>query len=125
MTNPQLTQSRIIAGRWEGRVETDGSPLPKLVASIHGEMMQGLSITAIAGTPNAWRLGLAIPADRISDGVHTFLISDKDSGVALASFVIAVGVLLEDDIRAKLDLVRAELDLLKRAFRRHFAGDGA
>ena len=32
---------------------------------------------------------------------------------------IVTGVAMEDDVRAEIDLLRAELDMLKRAFRRH------
>jgi len=41
------------------------------------------------------------------------------SGDKLGHFTIITGVAMEDDIRAEMDLLRAELDMLKRAFRRH------
>jgi hypothetical protein len=37
----------------------------------------------------------------------------------LAHFTIITGVAMEDDMRAEVDLLRQELDMLKRAFRRH------
>lgn len=40
-------------------------------------------------------------------------------GVTLARFTLVAGQALEEDIRAELNLLRAELDLLKRAFQRH------
>ena len=40
-------------------------------------------------------------------------------GEVLASFTLVAGVPLEEDLRAEISLLRAELDLLKKAFRRH------
>jgi hypothetical protein len=37
----------------------------------------------------------------------------------LGSFSIVAGDALAEDIRAELSLLRAELDMLKKAFRRH------
>jgi hypothetical protein len=37
----------------------------------------------------------------------------------LEKFTLIAGDVLGDDIRAEVDLLRAELDMLKRAFRRH------
>jgi hypothetical protein len=37
----------------------------------------------------------------------------------LASFAFLAGDALSEDIRAEMDLLRDELDMLKRAFRRH------
>jgi hypothetical protein len=57
--------------------------------------------------------------DLIGDGAQTFLIFDKDTGETLDSFTIIAGDAVSDDIRAEVALLRAELDLVKRAFRRH------
>ena len=48
-----------------------------------------------------------------------FLIRNRGTGETLAHFTIITGVPMEDDLRAEVDLLRAELDMLKRAFRRH------
>jgi len=47
------------------------------------------------------------------------LIADQRSGETLNSFSIISGTPLDDDIRVEMDLLRAELDMLKKAFRRH------
>ena len=52
------------------------------------------SITKIANIPSLWTL-------------------------ELAQFTLVAGQPLDEDIRAELSLLRAELDLLKRAFQRH------
>jgi len=47
------------------------------------------------------------------------LVEDGKTGGKLGSFTVIAGEALGDDIRAEMDLLRAELDMLKRAFRRH------
>ena len=66
-----------------------------------------------------WFFRVAIPAELISDGVQVFIISNRATAERLASFTILAGDVLGDDIRAEMELLRAELDMLKRAFRRH------
>jgi len=51
--------------------------------------------------------------------VQTVVLRDPATGARLAHFTIITGMPLEADIRAEVDLLRAELDMLKRAFRRH------
>ena len=62
-----------------------------------------------------------VPPDLLSEGVQTFLIRRKGGPEepVLTHFTIITGVAMEDDLRAEFDLLRAELDMLKRAFRRH------
>jgi hypothetical protein len=51
--------------------------------------------------------------------VQTFLIRNRDTGETMQHFTVITGVAMEDDLRAEVDLLRSELDMLKRAFRRH------
>lgn len=116
-----LELSRIRAGRWEGILA--GTDAPE-VEVLHLERpLTGLEVAAQGD--GRWRLTLPIPAELLSDGVQTFVVSDQATGVRLGQFTIVTGVPLEDDIRAEVDLLRAELDLLKRAFRRHCVETGA
>ena len=71
------------------------------------------------GEPSQWSLRIPIPVELIGDGAQTFLIFDKDTGETLDSFTIIAGDAVTDDIRAEVALLRAELDMVKRAFRRH------
>ncbi len=70
-------------------------------------------------THRQWGLRVPIPADAIADGVQTLLVIEAASGRVLEKITIIAGEALADDIRAEVDLLRAELDMLKRAFRRH------
>ncbi|WP_444463780.1 hypothetical protein [Rhodobacter capsulatus] len=108
-----LEGSRIAAGHWEG-VWT-GAAEPAFQVLHQERALPGLSCEALG--EGRWRLRLPIPAALLSDGVQTFLLRAGDDTVG--HFTIVSGQPLEADLRAEIDLLRAELDLLKRAFRRH------
>ena len=117
MADTVLTKTRIRAGVWEG-VLSGAGPDPRLEAQHLGTVVPGLTLVPIPERPEAHLVRLPIPAELLSDGVQTFLLRDA-SGATLAHFTIVTGMVLEEDIRAEVDLMRAELDMLKRAFRRH------
>ena len=126
MSDLKLTKTRIQAGIWEG-VLTGGlgtGEAPEIEVTHLGEPVQTVAISADAKTPGAWTVKIAIPPETLTDGVQTYLISDKETGEKLGSFTVVTGEPLEDDIRGELDLLRAELDMLKRAFRRHCVDTG-
>jgi hypothetical protein len=115
-----LTKTRLVAGIWEGVLTRDGSgtDAPALRVTHEGKPIEGVEITALAD-PGVWAVRIPVPAGAISDGVQTFLITDAATGEELDHFALIAGEALADDIRAEVDLLRAELDMLKRAFRRH------
>lgn len=118
MTNAVLKQTRIQAGVWEGLL-TAAVGTPRLEA-MHLDMpLAGVTVTAVAGAAGVWAVQVPIPAQVLSEGVQTFVIRDAQSGGTLAHFTVITGVAINEDFRAEMDLLRAELDLLKRAFRRH------
>lgn len=115
-----LTKTRIHGGRWEGVLKAPAAEAEPQLAVWHLESaLPGVELAAIADRPGRWRVSVPIPAELLSDGVQSFVIRDEASGEQLGHFTIVTGVPLEDDIRAEVDLLRAELDLLKKAFRRH------
>ncbi|WP_108484416.1 hypothetical protein [Oceaniglobus ichthyenteri] len=117
MSEYRLTTTRIFQGVWEGTLtRISGTGTPDVAVTHHDTPLDGVQMSGEAGQ---WRLFVPIPAGALSDGVQTFLIRDAGSDVQLGSFCIAMGDALEADIRAEMDLLRAELDMLKRAFRRH------
>lgn len=114
----ELVQTRIRAGVWEG-VLTGAGDAPALEVSHLGHALAGMTVQPIADRPGAFAVRVPIPVEALSEGVQTFLIADKASGEKLAHFTVVTGVAMEDDLRSEIDLLRAELDMLKRAFRRH------
>ena len=118
MTVTALRQTRIHAGLWEG-ILSSGDATPHLEV-IHLEAaVPGLQVTKSNNAPGEWAVTLRIPAQTLSEGVQTFVFRDAKSGEHLAHFTMITGASMESDLRAEVDLLRAELDLLKRAFRRH------
>lgn len=120
MSDLKLTKTRLFEGVWEGFLTSASMDnlQPELEVTHLNEPVLGLSL--IEDRDNGhWVVQIPIPVDVLSDGVHTFLIRDKRSGDVLDSFAILAGAALSDDIRAEITLLREELDMLKRAFRRH------
>ena len=115
----ELTQTRIANGVWEGVLTGSGAVLPALEALHQGQRLDGLSVMSIQGQPGSHAVRLPLPPAILSEGVQTVIL--RAGGEVLHHLTLVVGVPLEEDIRAEVSLLRAELDLLKRAFRRHSA----
>ncbi len=121
MSQLTLTATRLFEGVWEGVLivsEADGNYQPEVEATHLGKPLEGVSVSEDA-TQGFWTVRVPVPVAALSDGVQTFLISDQRTGQKLNSFTILAGEPLSDDIRIEMDLLRAELDMLKKAFRRH------
>jgi hypothetical protein len=113
-----LTQTRIANGVWEGVLA--GGDEPVALEALHqGRRLEGLTVTPMLEVSAGHAVQLAIPTAILSEGVQTVLL--QAGGEVLASFTLIAGVPLEEDLRAEISLLRAELDLLKKAFRRHVA----
>ncbi len=111
----KVEQARIAGGVWEA-VVTAAEPLT-VEAMRDGRQIEGVSVAPVAGTTDRYAVRVPIPAWVLNDGVQTILV--QAGGARLAAVTLVAGQPLEEDIRAELGLLRAELDLLKRAFQRH------
>lgn len=120
MTDLTLTKTRLAAGVWEGVLTGAPAtgPAPALSVTHQNVTVPEVAVTA-SPDGTGWLVRIPIPADLIADGVQTFLVTDTATGETLSSFALLAGEALAEDIRAEMDLLRAELDMLKRAFRRH------
>ena len=117
MTSPTVTRRRFASGIWEGEVSGTGDRRPAIEVRYGEAAVEGVSLTA--DEAGRWHLWFPVPADALSDGVHTVLVRCTETGETLDQLIIAAGDGLEEDLRGEVSLLRAELDLLKRAFRRH------
>ncbi|MDU8944443.1 hypothetical protein [Ovoidimarina sediminis] len=127
MSDFTLTKTAFRAGRWEGqatRADGEDAPGPAFTAWHLDRPIDGLELSPGKG-PGIWNVAMHVPAEILADGIQTILIRDEDTGDAMERIVIAAGKPLDDDIRAEVDLLRAELDMMKRAFRRHCVETGA
>ena len=117
----ELSETTLRGGVWEGRLtgaSTTGAE-PTLTVLYLDQPVEGVELSAVDDTPGTWQLRVPVPTAAIADGVQTFAITDEGSGDRLGSFSIIAGAPATDDIRVEIELLRAELDMLKRAFRRH------
>lgn len=120
MSQFELTKTRMAHGVWEGvltRAEP-GDADPKLRVMHMDQDVPGVEIVA-RDSDGSWALRVPVPQDAIADGVQMFTIFDRDDDSKLGHFTLMAGEVLADDVRAEMELLRAELDMLKRAFRRH------
>lgn len=120
MSDLTLTKTRLFEGVWEGVLtyEGEGNYQPEIEVTHLQEAVAGVEVKE-KPDQRIWVVRVPIPVEMIADGVQTFVISDKRTGDALDSFALMSGDALSYDIRAEMTLLREELDMLKRAFRRH------
>ena len=116
-------------GIWQGILQRKTPPARLLLVHM------GARIAEARATPEGdgrWRITVAIPAERLSDGVQTFLlVEDEAQGGAppdpgalqLSHLTVVAGEPLDLDLRAELDLLRGELDLMKKELRRLARGE--
>lgn len=117
-----VTKTQMSGGVWQG-VVSGASSTPALSVTHLDQKVSDISLTPGSGE-NTWMLSVPIPNSAISDGVQTLLIKDAITGETLDHITVIAGEALNEDLRAEVDLLRAELDMLKRAFRRHCVETG-
>jgi len=119
MTKLVLTKTKMRQGIWEGKLTgAVGDATPKLNVTHQGNTVLDVTVDAIEAG-DGHRVQIPIPTDAIADGLQTILIEDAVTEKKLGSISLIAGEALGDDLRVEVDLLRAELDMLKRAFRRH------
>ncbi len=113
MTEPQLTRTRFENGIWQGHLRAQTQP--DIQVLYRGEDVDGVTLSDVE---DGWTVTIPVPVAALSDGVHSFVISERSTARKLGDFTVIGGEPAADDLRAEVELLRAELDLLKRAFRR-------
>jgi hypothetical protein len=116
VTAATLVKTRLTNGIWEG-VLTGPDSAPALSVTHLGLTVPDLAIVPLDS--GGWFVRVPLPLAAVADGVQTVLIADAATGDRLAEITLIAGDALDADIRAEVNLLRAELDMLKRAFRRH------
>lgn len=114
---PVLTPIGLSNGIWTVSVSGPDTP-PQLEVRLGDHPLESpLPEQQPDGT---WLIHLRLPPEAINDGVS--VLSVLDQGERLGGFVVAAGDLLQDDLRAQVALLRAEVDLLKSTIRRLHGG---
>lgn len=122
MSGAELVHCSIRAGVWSAELAVPGMAEAPPIDICHLGRAVGEVAVGAASASGRWPVSFAIPPDLICDGVQTFVLRRRDTDTSIGHFTIVAGDALDDDLRDEIELLRAELDLLKRAFRRHCAG---
>lgn len=111
---------RFEAGRFRARLKGgQGDPEPSIHVRLRGRRIAEAMLTL--REQGVWDLEVGAPAEAFSDGC-VVLDFVTEGGERLAAYPVAAGAALEGDLVAEIASLRAELDLLKRAFREALAG---
>ncbi|AVO37269.2 hypothetical protein [Pukyongiella litopenaei] len=114
-----LTNLRLTDGGWIGLLTTAADqPAPDLRATLSGQVLDDMRIEP-GDEPGRWRLELPLPNGLLADGMIVLQIADMAADALIGEYHLVAGQSLPDDLRGEVSLLRAELDLLKRAFRHH------
>jgi len=118
MSDWELTKTRFLDGVWEGLLtsQSNSANKPAMDVTHRDRTVEGVTLDS---SDIGWVIRIPVPSTAIADGVQTILVVDKTTDQSLGSLTLIGGDPLSEDIRAEIDLLRAELDMLKRAFRRH------
>ncbi|MCZ0960459.1 hypothetical protein [Paracoccus benzoatiresistens] len=113
----------VSAGCWHGALQAD-SP-PARLSVVHRGQVVAEAALRDAG-PGIWSVAADLPAMVIDGGVHSLLLvaGDPESPASqvLGNLVLIAGAVASGDLLAEVAQLRAELDLLKREFRRFASG---
>jgi hypothetical protein len=118
MSTLKLTKTRMLEGMWQGIITGSGDTKPD-IAVTHGNADVPDFKLAKSDSADHWSLTIPVPASAIADGIQVIVVTDNDAGQKIGDVVIIGDEVTNIDQRAELELLRAELDMLKRAFRRH------
>ena len=119
MSTLKLTKTRMLEGMWQGIITGSGDTKPD-IAVTHGNADVPDFKLVKSDTADHWSLTIPVPASAIADGIQVIVVTDNDAGQKIGDVVIIGDEVTNIDQRAELELLRAELDMLKRAFRRHY-----
>lgn len=127
MTRLYLVDGKLTKGVWRAVILSQSrlgdAPLVEIVHE--GAALPGTTVEAAeGGEGQQWLLRFAIPADRLSEGAQVFVVRDPARDEAIGQMTLTCGSPQESDLAAEIELLRDELDLLKRAFRRHCSETG-
>ena len=111
-------------GMWRGLLTAeDSGTSPSFSVELNGAVVKGIRISA-RPSDREWVIDVQIPKHAIGDGVYTFLIFVQGISVPVCSFCISAGRAMAYDLQAEVALLWEELEILKRAFRRHIHNAG-
>ena len=118
MSTLKLTKTRMLEGIWHGSVTGSGDSKPDIAVTHDNVDVPDFKLTK-ADAADLWSLTISVPASAIADGIQVIVVTDNETSQKIGDVVIIGDEVTNIDQRAELELLRAELEMLKRAFRRH------
>lgn len=122
MSGEVLVRVGLEAGRYDGVLS--GAGQTEIEALHKGRIVAVASLSAHPTEAGAQRVSLNLPAEVLSDGVQVIGLRSTATGQVLDRVTLMAGSALDEDVRGELALLRDEVEMLKRAFRRHCAETG-
>lgn len=110
-----LERVSVSQGEYRGLLRGEGPP-PEVEAVLDGAQVPGVMITAVPDTPGTWQVTCPVPAEMVSDALR--VLTFQAGGDVLDTLAVAAGGMVEADVRAEIEVLRAELALVKKALRR-------
>lgn len=121
-TGENLVQVRLTGGRYEGLLT---APEGTGIEALHlGNVVAAAQVTADTDRADTYRVTLDLPASVVADGVQIISLRSTLSDTVLGRITLMAGSALDEDFRNEIALLRDELEMLKRAFRRHCVETG-
>lgn len=114
MSGLSVIGTALVDGVWYGQAA--GVSEPPDITAWHGDTALGAPEMRAEGE-GQWALKLDLPVAVLTEGVQVIALRDGE-GRTLETVNILAGRALEGDLRAEVAMLRAELDLVKRALRR-------
>ena len=112
-----LVESRIARGVWHGLVKAGAAPGIEIWWG--EERIADVSVEPAGDAAGYWRVTAPIPVAAIDEAAQVFQVIERASGARLGHFAISAGTPDGTDLVAEIALLRADLELLARAFRQH------
>lgn len=119
MSKPILERISFANGRWHGilrGVPQDSAPI--VWVALDGQRISDI-IPTPTGSGSEWNVVYDIGSDALNEGILTLHFGIDGNNDILSSFVVFVGDASTDHLLAEVKLLRAELDFLKRSFRKY------
>lgn len=114
----KLTKTRMLEGMWQGIITGAGETKPEIAVTHANANVPDFQLVRNDAADH-WALTVPIPAAAVADGIQTVLVIDRQTDEKIGEIVIIGDDVSGTELRAEMELLRAELDMLKRAFRRH------
>jgi hypothetical protein len=114
-----LIRVRLHAGRYEGVLTCTNSAGTGIEAVHEGRVIAAATLSPDDTRKGSARAIILLPAEVIGEGIQIITLRSTATGAVLDRITLMAGAALDEDIRLEIALLRDELEMLKRAFRRH------